>query len=38
MKIAFPTQEKNDKGSTVHNHFGSAPCFVKEENDTAHNN
>ena len=34
MKIAFPTQEKNDKDSTVHNHFGSAPYFVIVDTDT----
>ena len=34
MKIAFPTQEKNDTGSRVHNHFGSAPYFVIVDTDT----
>ena len=34
MKIAFPTQEKNEKGSPVHNHFGSAPYFVVIDTDT----
>ena len=34
MKIAFPTQEKNDKGSPVHNHFGSAPYFVIVDTET----
>ena len=34
MKIAFPTQEKNEKGSPVHNHFGSAPYFVVVDTDT----
>lgn len=33
MKIAFPTQEKNEKGSPVHNHFGSAPYFVVVDTD-----
>jgi len=34
MKIAFPIQEKSDKGSLVHNHFGSAPYFVVVDTDT----
>lgn len=34
MKIAFPTNEKNDRHSTVHNHFGSAPYFVIVDTDT----
>jgi len=34
MKIAFPTLEKNDKGSPAHNHFGSAPYFVVVDTDT----
>ena len=34
MKIAFPTQEKNDKDGPVHNHFGSAPYFVIVDTDT----
>jgi len=34
MKIAFPTQEKNDKESPVHNHFGSAPYFIIVDSDT----
>lgn len=34
MKIAFPTQEKNDKESPVHNHFGSAPYFVIVDTET----
>lgn len=38
MKIAFPTQEKNDKKSTVHNHFGSAPYFVIVDTDTDESN
>ncbi|MCG6910830.1 MAG: diguanylate cyclase [Deltaproteobacteria bacterium] len=33
MKIAFPTQEKNDRQSRVHNHFGSAPYFVIVDTD-----
>lgn len=34
MKVAFPIQEKNDKNSMVHNHFGSAPYFVVVDTDT----
>ena len=34
MKIAFPTQEKNDRQSEVHNHFGSAPHFVVVDTET----
>jgi len=34
MKLAFPTSEKNDKDSPVHNHFGSAPYFVIVDTDT----
>ena len=34
MKIAFPIQEKSDKGSQVHNHFGSALYFVVVDTDT----
>ena len=34
MRIAFPTQEKNDRQSPVHNHFGSAPYFIIVDTDT----
>lgn len=34
MKIAFPTREKNDKKSLVHNHFGSAPYFFIIDTET----
>jgi len=34
MKIAFPSQEKNDRQSQVHSHFGSAPYFIVVDTDT----
>jgi predicted Fe-Mo cluster-binding NifX family protein len=34
MKICFPVQVNEGMGSTVYNHFGSAPIFMVVDTDT----
>jgi predicted Fe-Mo cluster-binding NifX family protein len=34
MKVCFPVQEDEGVGSTVYNHFGSAPIFVVVDVDS----
>ena len=34
MKVCFPVQKDEGRGSTVYNHFGSAPCFVVADTET----
>jgi predicted Fe-Mo cluster-binding NifX family protein len=34
MKICFPVQRDEGMGSTVYNHFGSAPIFMVVDTDT----
>lgn len=34
MKICFPVQQDEGMGSTVYNHFGSAPIFMVVDMDT----